>query len=125
MKKRGRKKKEEPGSNGTGGLEIKAETDDKKKISFGISDPGGPTPDKRKTLSFGGLNITIHSAKKTDVAEVAKNLRFGSITADSSASAAGAATGEKIQYGKIPEKNKTIRKNKKKNKREPVRHQKS
>tara|TARA_B100000902_G_scaffold395360_1_gene453767 strand:+ start:165 stop:1073 length:909 start_codon:yes stop_codon:yes gene_type:complete len=105
MKKRGRKKKEENCS-GVGGVEIKAETEEQKRISFGKS--GGTqdqvVQDNKRNLMFGGLNITIHSAKKTDVAEVAKSLRFGSITADTNNSGK-----TNVEYGKIPEKNSSIR----------------
>ena len=110
MKKRGRKKKNDTEQC----TEIISSTNtpnstNQTKISFGETKKKTSTipakNDTKRNLSFGGLNITIHSAKKTDVSEVSKLLRFGSTTADKD----NKTSNGKIEYGKVIEKPKTIR----------------
>ena len=78
-KKRGRKKKEKDGEI----AETSTPKENSTRISFGKTDiVEKEASGNKKSLSFGGLNITVHAAKKTDVRVLAKNLRFGSKTAD-------------------------------------------
>tara|TARA_X000001036_G_scaffold354289_2_gene335833 strand:+ start:158 stop:1084 length:927 start_codon:yes stop_codon:yes gene_type:complete len=111
MKKRGRKKKtdtENASSNNIiHSVDLQNKASQQTKISFGDKKkPAYESDDTKRNLSFGGLNITVHSAKKTDISQVSKMLRFGSTTADRDNRN---TTGEQIEYGRVVEKNKTVR----------------
>ena len=67
------------------------------------------TTAEKRSVSFGGLNITVHSAPATDIKSVAHSLRFGSQTADNSAETRErSGSGDKIIHGQI-EKKTTLR----------------
>ena len=61
---------------------------------------------EKRSVSFGGLNITVHSAPLTDIKSVAHSLRFGSQTADNVPETREHRSGstDRIIHGKVEKK---------------------
>ncbi|MBP02864.1 MAG: hypothetical protein CMM25_08655 [Rhodospirillaceae bacterium] len=93
---------------------------DEINISFGSSSGKKPTTRKKsekapapssgaekRSVSFGGLNITVHSAAPTDISSVAHSLRFGSQTADNAEAHKSGGSGDssdKMIHGRVDKK---------------------
>ena len=87
-------------------------------ISFGSGAPSKETPveenKSEQNLMFGGLNITVHKAEQPDIRLTAQTLRFGSMTAfdnvsnDDTSSIASSSKKDRVIYGEVPKKNKSI-----------------
>jgi len=127
-KKRGRKKKDATAAvaqelsqitSGADSTTIQSSSLDPDEINISFGSTGkkqpGATPARKKSetkpaastekrsVSFGGLNITVHSAAPTDISSVAHSLRFGSQTADNEPNSTP-SNGEKVVHGRVEKK---------------------